>query len=93
MIKLDDLVTLAKAGWTPKQVKEVIEMIDTSPKAQGAGTVINKNGEVDIKTSEQNQPKDNNAGANNSANNSNGGTNPEEDEDPMEILKKLIKED
>ncbi len=91
MIKLDDLVTLAKAGWTPKQVKEVIEMIDTSPKAQGAGTVINKNGEVDIKTSEQNQPKDNNAGANN-ANNSNGGNNPE-DEDPMEILKKLIKED
>lgn len=93
MIKLDDLVTLAKAGWTPKQVKEVIEMIDTSPKAQGAGTVINKNGEVDIQTSGQNQPKDNNTGANNPANNSNGGTNPEEDEDPMEILKKLIKED
>lgn len=93
MIKLDDLVTLAKAGWTPKQVKEVIEMIDTSPKAQGAGTVINKNGEVDIKTSSEQNQQNNNAAANNvAANNSTGGNDPE-DEDPMEILKKLIKED
>lgn len=36
MIKLDDLVSLAKAGWTPHQVKEVLEMIETSPKVQEA---------------------------------------------------------
>lgn len=33
MIKLDDLVSLAKAGWTPKQVKEVYELISTAPEA------------------------------------------------------------
>lgn len=33
MIKIDDLVSLAKAGWTPKQVKEVYEMISTAPAA------------------------------------------------------------
>lgn len=36
MIKLDDLVSLAKAGWTPHQVKEVLEMIETSPKVKEA---------------------------------------------------------
>lgn len=36
MIKLDDLVSLAKAGWTPHQVKEVLEMIETSPAVKEA---------------------------------------------------------
>lgn len=31
-----DLVTLAKAGWSPKQVKELLEMCETSPKVQEA---------------------------------------------------------
>lgn len=31
MVSLQDLVTLAKAGWTPKQTKEILEMIETSP--------------------------------------------------------------
>ena len=31
-----DLVTLAKAGWSPKQVKELLEMCETSPKVKEA---------------------------------------------------------
>mgnify|MGYP006991636178 CR=1 FL=1 len=36
MIKLDDLVTLAKAGWTPSQTKAVLEMLETSPAVKEA---------------------------------------------------------
>lgn len=31
-----DIVALAKAGWTPKQIKEVLEMVETSPKVADA---------------------------------------------------------
>lgn len=31
-----DLVTLAKAGWSPKQVKELLEMCETSPEVKKA---------------------------------------------------------
>lgn len=36
MISLSDLVTLAKAGWNPKEVKEVLEMFQTIPEAKEA---------------------------------------------------------
>ena len=36
MVSLQDLVTLAKAGWTPKQTKEILELIETSPKVKEA---------------------------------------------------------
>lgn len=36
MISLSDLVTLAKAGWSPKATKEVLEMFQTIPEAKGA---------------------------------------------------------
>ena len=36
MVSLQDLVTLAKAGWTPKQTKEILEMIETSPRVKEA---------------------------------------------------------
>ena len=36
MVSLQDLVTLAKAGWTPKQTKEILEMIETSPNIKEA---------------------------------------------------------
>ena len=36
MVSLQDLVVLAKAGWTPKQTKEILEMIETSPKVKEA---------------------------------------------------------
>ena len=54
MVSLQDLVTLAKAGWTPKQTKEILEMIETSPKVKEAepeklkGVDINKEEEEPI---------------------------------------------
>lgn len=36
MVSLQDLVALAKAGWSPKQTKEILEMIETSPKVKEA---------------------------------------------------------
>ena len=36
MLSLSDLVTLAKAGWSPKAVKETIELFQTVPEAKGA---------------------------------------------------------
>lgn len=33
-MKLEDIITLAKAGYTPKQVKELLEMVETSPQVK-----------------------------------------------------------
>lgn len=33
---LQDIVALAKAGYTPKQVKELLEMVETSPAVKEA---------------------------------------------------------
>lgn len=35
-MKLEDIITLAKAGYTPKQVKELLEMVETSPQVKEA---------------------------------------------------------
>lgn len=35
-MKLEDLVAFAKNGWTPKQVKELLEYVETSPAVQAA---------------------------------------------------------
>lgn len=50
MVSLQDLVTLAKAGWTPKQTKEILEMIETSPRVKEAEPEKLK--DVDIKKEE-----------------------------------------
>lgn len=52
-MNLADIVALAKAGYTPKQVKELLEMVETSPKVQEAKKedVINK-GQPEVKTPE-----------------------------------------
>lgn len=49
MIKIQDLVTLAQAGWTPKQVKEVLEMLSTSPTADQEAAPEKLKEEADIK--------------------------------------------
>ena len=51
MVSLQDLVTLAKAGWTPKQTKEILEMIETSPKVKEAEPEKLK--DVEIKKEEE----------------------------------------
>ena len=48
-----DIVALAKAGWTPKQIKEVLEAIETSPKVKEA----TKEEVLDKKEEPKEQPK------------------------------------
>lgn len=45
-----DIVALAKAGWTPKDIKEIMEIVETSPKAK----------ETEIAKPESNNTNDNN---------------------------------
>lgn len=44
-MNLSDIVALAKAGYTPKQVKELLEMVETSPTIKEAKVedVVDKN--------------------------------------------------
>ena len=55
MIKLDDLVTLAKAGWTPSQTKAVLEMLETSPAVKEAAPEQLK--DVEKKEEPKEEPK------------------------------------
>ena len=78
MISIGDLVSLAKAGWTPHQVKEVLEMIETSPKVKEAAPEDLK--PVEIKE----EPK---------AEEPIGIIKDSADDDALETLKKLISEE
>lgn len=52
---LSDIVALAKAGYTPKQVKELLEMVETSPKVKEADledVVDKKEKETEVKKPE-----------------------------------------
>lgn len=49
MISLSDLVTLAKAGYGPKQVKELIEVFQTEPAVKDAEVKLTDNGIPEIK--------------------------------------------
>ena len=77
MFKIDDLVTLAKAGWTPKQCKEVLEMISTLPAAKQDAAPEELKAKAEIKEVEE-LPKVEEK---------------EPLEDPVETLKKLLMED
>ena len=60
-MKLEDIITLAKAGYTPKQVKELLEIVETSPKVKEAAPItveeaehkLDKEPEVKTKTEEE----------------------------------------
>ena len=49
MISLSDLVTLAKAGYGPKQVKELIEVFQTDPSVKDAEVKKTDDGTPEIK--------------------------------------------
>lgn len=51
---LQDIVALAKAGYTPKQVKELLEMVETSPAVKEAKVedVVDKTTGSETKTPE-----------------------------------------
>lgn len=56
MVSLSDLVTLAKAGWNPKEVKEVLEMFQTIPEAKEA-EVKSDGDKAEIKKDETPSPE------------------------------------
>ena len=81
MISLSDLVTLAKAGYGPKQVKELIEVFQTDPKVKGAKIETDDKGKPGIKEDpEPENKKEDPAPAS-------------QDTDDIAELIKLIKED
>ena len=49
MISLSDLVSLAKAGYGPKQVKELIEVFQTEPSVKDAEVKMTDKGIPEIK--------------------------------------------
>lgn len=79
MISIGDLVSLAKAGWTPHQVKEVLEMIETSPKVQEAAPEDLKPVEIKEEPKVESEPI--------------GIIKDSADDDALETLKKLISEE
>lgn len=54
-MKIADIVALAKAGYSPKQVKELLEMVETSPAVKEATVdeVINKETATETKKPEE----------------------------------------
>lgn len=79
MISLSDLVTLAKAGYGPKQVKELIEVFQTDPKVKDAEVKPKPDGTPEIKKEEPKDPEPK--------------PDPKEPEDDLAGLIKLLKED
>lgn len=72
-----DIVALAKAGWTPKQIKEILEMVETSPKVQET-----KAEEVDKQLQDKTEDKKPEVEPK-----------AESEEDPVAIFAKLLKEE
>ena len=81
MVKFEDIVTLAKSGWTPKQVKEVLEMLETSPQVKDADAK-----DLDKKAEERKEEVD---GGDKKEEKPNENKNVEEDD--IQILAKLLK--
>lgn len=51
-MKISDIVALAKAGYTPKDVMKLLEVVETSPEVQKTEAVVKDDGEVEIKKEE-----------------------------------------
>lgn len=52
MAFFQDIVTLAKAGWKPSEVKAVLEMLETSPAVKGAEVKKEDDGTVKVEPAE-----------------------------------------
>ena len=76
-MKISDIVALAKAGYTPKDVLKLIEMVETSPEVQKTEAVVKEDGEVEIKKEEPQSEAET----------------PKENEDDIDLLVNLLKEE
>lgn len=56
-MKISDIVTLAKAGYGPKDVLKLLEAVETSPEVQKVEAVVDQStGDVEIKKQEDDKP-------------------------------------
>lgn len=51
-MKISDIVALAKAGYTPKDVLKLLEIVETSPEVKKTEAEVKDDGEVEIKKEE-----------------------------------------
>lgn len=51
-MKISDIVALAKAGYTPKDVMKLLEVVETSPEVKEVKAEISDAGDVEIKKEE-----------------------------------------
>lgn len=58
MAFFQDIVTLAKAGWKPSEVKAVLEMLETSPAVKGAEVKKEDDGTVKVEPKEEPAPSE-----------------------------------
>lgn len=79
MISLSDLVTLAKAGWTPHATKEVLELFQTVPEAKDAEVKPKDDGTAEIEKKDEEEKKEE--------------VTPKTEDDDLAKLVQLLKED
>ena len=65
-MKIADIVTLAKAGYGPKDVLKLLEAVETSPEVQKVEAVVDQStGDVEIKKQDEVTPAPENEQGNN----------------------------
>ena len=76
-MKISDIVALAKAGYTPKDVMKLLEVVETSPEVKEVKAEISDAGDVEIKKEEPKAEP----------------TAPEAKQDDIDLLVNLLKEE
>ena len=77
-MKISDIVTLAKAGYGPKDVLKLLEAVETSPEVKKTEAEVKDNGDVEIKKPDE-EKKEEQA--------------PNQDKDDIQMLVDLLKEE
>lgn len=85
MAFFQDIVTLAKAGWKPSEVKAVLEMLETSPAVKGAEVKKEDDGSVKVEPKQEPAPSEDKVDKKDET--------PKENEDDIATLQKLLQEE
>ena len=83
MAFFQDIVTLAKAGWKPSEVKAVLEMLETSPAVKGAEVKKEDDGTVKVEPKDEPAPSEDKVDKKETPS----------EKDDIAILQDLLKED
>ena len=83
MAFFQDIVTLAKAGWKPSEVKAVLEMLETSPAVKGAEVRKEDDGTVKVEPKDEPAPSEDKVDKKETPS----------EKDDIAVLQELLKED